>query len=168
MCQTGSSTLLRNLAICLVFLLSACGFTPVYSKADSNFSNQLASVKIEPIPGRNGQILQYKLTDLLNPSANYVEPQYDLKIDLTKDLRELGIQDTLRVTRYEVILTAKYRLVDLNTGALVDEGKTKIKSSYNRTTSEFSTFVADDDANEKAAEELAQEIRAKLTAYFGK
>lgn len=168
MSRTGLSTLLRSGALCLLFMLAACGFTPVYSKADSNFSAQLASIQIEPIPTRNGQVLHYKLTDLLNPSANYVSPNYSLQIELNKDIHELGIQNDLRVTRYDVILTASYTLTSLQNGALLDRGTSRIKSSYNRTTSEFSTFVANEDANEKAAEELAQEIRAKLTAYFSR
>ncbi len=170
MYRTRSSTSSLKLAFgfwLLAFSLSACGFKPVYGK-ETEQGPQLAAIRVADIPGRNGQVLRTTLEDLLNPENVYSEPQYQLNIKLERALRELGIQDNLRVTRYDVALTAKYSLISLVDGREVTNGVSRIKSSYNRTESEFATFVADEDANQKAAEEMARDIKSRLAVFLSR
>lgn len=154
------------------FFAGSCGFKPVHAKTENNYQNQLvtelSSVQIADISGREGQLLKYKLADLLNPDSATSYPKYKLEISLSSSTENLGIQENLRVTRYNVSLTADYKLIALENNQIIDQGKTKVKSSYNRTSSEFSTFVADEDSSEKAAEELAQILKQHLTAHFTK
>jgi LPS-assembly lipoprotein len=149
-------------------LMSGCGFHPVYGKQDNNISAKLASVRVENIPGRSGQVLEYQLVDLLNPNNMNAGEDYTIKIKWQETRRELGIKDDLRVTRFDIVQTAVYQLISLNDNREVDKGTVTIKSSFNRTISEFSTYVAQGDASEKAARELAQEIRSRLIYYFSK
>lgn len=167
MYQTRSSTsLLKVIALCL--LVAACGFKPVYGKQEDSTAPKLASVVIKDIPNRDGQVLKYKLLDLLQPQGVGASPEYELIVKLDTDIAEMGIQEDLRVTRYDIIKNAKYQLISLENNKEVDSGSIRIKSSYNRTVSEFSTFVAQEDADEKASLELAQEIRSRLIYYFSK
>ena len=152
----------------MLLLASGCGFRPVYGQQENNISATLASVRIEKIPGRNGQVLEYALEDLLNPNNMAASEDYTIKIDLRESRRELGIKEDLRVTRYDIVQTAQYKLISLSDNREVDAGTIAIKSSFNRTVSEFSTYVAEGDASEKAARELAQEIRSRLIYYFSK
>lgn len=142
----------------LLFALSACGFKPMYAQHDNSALNQIF---VEEIPTREGQVLRNRLQDLL-ASTGY---QYRLQVELDKEKRESGIQEDLRVSRYDIIMQANYKLIDEN-GEAIMRDTSKIYSSYNRTSSEFSTFVAEEDATEKAAEQLAYEIRGKLAAFF--
>ncbi len=147
---------------------------------DSGLAAELSSVQIGNIStnrdanvaanagARESQVLKYKLSELLAPDNNSAMAGYRLDIDLTVEKGELGIQQDLRVTRYDIIETADYRLISLANNQIVTQGRARIKSSFNRTASEFSTFVAEEDASEKAAEELAQEIKQRLTAYFAR
>jgi hypothetical protein len=128
----------------------------------------MAAIAITDMKGRTGQVLKYKLKDLLNPTNIYQEPKYRLDIDLKKERRELGIRETLRVTRYDVVLTANYKLVSLINNEVVNSGKAWTKSSYNRTTSEFSTFVAEEDSDEIAAAGLAEDLKSRLVAFLSK
>lgn len=151
--------LCKNLFLLFFFvMLSACGFKPIYAQHDNSALNQIF---VEEIPTREGQVLRNELQDLL-ASTGYV---YRLQVELERERRESGIQEDLRVSRYDIILKASYRLLD-DGGSVVMRDTSKIYSSYNRTSSEFSTFVAEEDATEKAAEQLAYEIRGKLAAYF--
>jgi hypothetical protein len=163
-----------------LFLASACGFHPVHAKTDSNLAAQLAAVQISDISSsyrtrtgtntaeREAQVLKYKLAELLSPDGYGSYPAYRLDTSLAVEKSELGIQEDLRVTRYDIIETVDYKLVSLANNQIINEGKVRIKSSFNRTSSEFSTFVAEEDASEKAAEELAQEIKQRLTAFFAR
>ena len=168
-----------SFSLFLIFSFSACGFHAVHAKMDSGLASQLSSVQVGNISSntdakiatntgaREAQVLKYKLAELLSPDSGGNYATYRLDMDLTVEKGELGIQEDLRVTRYDVIETANYRLISLADNKVMNEGKVRIKSSFNRTESEFSTFVAEEDASEKAAEELAQEIKQRLTAYFG-
>lgn len=173
MSLTKSLILLLSLSI-----TSACGLKPVHAKMDSSLSSELASVQIGAVNSvvdnhvsnntgpRDSQVLKYKLAELLAPDGQGSYPSYRLDINLLIEKAELGIQEDLRVTRYDIIETAEYNLVSLANNQVIHSGKARIKSSFNRTASEFSTFVAEEDASEKAAEELAQEIKQRLTAFF--
>lgn len=160
--------MLRAALLCCLFL-SACGFKPVYGQQDmdDSGSSKLASVEVERMNGRQGQVLQNKLEDLLAPNGA-ASPEYTIKIALKTERHELGIRGDLRVTRYDLVSTANYQLIRLIDNREVDTGRVTIKSSFNRTNSEFSTFVAEEDAAAKAADELAQEIRSRLVYYFSK
>lgn len=159
----------RSLILSLSLLLApACGFHPVHAKMNNDLSRELASVQITDIPGREGQIVKYKLADLLNPDGLGSYPTYKLDIAIQEQKNEMGIQEDLRVTRYDIVMTANYKLTSLATGQTIHSGSAHIKSSFNRTASEFSTFVAEEDSEEIAAAELAQELKQRLTAYFSK
>ena len=161
MSQIKLSTSLHKLltASLLLLTLASCGFTPVYAQHDNS---QLAQIYINEISTREGQVLRNKLQDMLASSGN----AYTLDISVTKQRRGLGIQKDFRVSRYDIILEADYKLTSNRDMQVVLQNKSKIYSSFNRTNSEFSTFVAEEDAVEKAAEELAYEIRSMLATYF--
>lgn len=145
----------------LFFALTACGFSPVYAQ-NSKSRQQFQQIFVSEIPKREGQILRGKLQDLLGGQGN----KYRLDIALTKERREFGIQEDLRISRYDVVLTADYSLFENETGLTVLKDSAKMYSSFNRTDSEFSTFVAEEDAVEQAAEQLAYRINLKLASFF--
>lgn len=141
--------------------LSACGLKPVYAQ-DSVSRQEFQQIYISEIPNREGQVLRNKLQDLLGGSGN----KYRLDIVLEKQRREFGIQQDFRISRYDIVLTASYSLVENESGEIVLKDSAKMYSAFNRTDSEFSTFVAEEDAVEQAAEQLAYRINLKLAAFF--
>lgn len=153
----------RFLTILGLLLLSACGFTPVYAQHNGQTSiAQLQQISIGEVAGREGQVLRNKLQDLLGAAGN----RYRLDIELGKEKREFGIQQNLRISRYDIVMTANYSLTDNESGKVVLQDIAKTYSSFNRTESEFSTFVAEQDSVEQAAEELAIKINQKLITFF--
>lgn len=155
MCRIRSSILLLSLV-----LVSACGFKSVYA---NHHNSGFSKVYVNEIPTRSGQVLRSELQDLL---ASNGENLYSLNVSLQSELRAVGIQDNFRISRYNVVLTADYTLTSNDTGKVVLKDKSIIYSGYDRTVSEFSTFVAEQDATELAAKEAAFEIRSKLATYF--
>ena len=176
----------RIRSLILLLSLSAvygCGFHPVHAKTGGGLANDLASVNVNSVTstsktpkhslpndpgGREAQVLKYKLAELLSPGGGGSYAAYNLDIVLNIETTELGIQQNLQVTRYDIMETANYKLTSIATNQVVQEGTAHIKSSLNRTASDFSTFVAGEDASELAAEELAQELKMRLAAYFAK
>ena len=179
MYPTGLLTLLRRFAsvglLSITLLANGCGFHAVYAKNEENdnLSDKLAQISVPTVEDHTegqrheGQILQTNLVKLLNPSGiNPHNPAYEIKITQTLTERDLGIEGDLRVTRYDVIGTATYQLIEVGTSRQLDEGTVNTKSSYNRTSSEFSTFISAQNANELASRELAQLLKERLIYYF--
>jgi len=155
-------------AICL--LSAGCGFHPIYARSQGgdDVATKLATVKVQDIPEREGQIIKNNLEFLLNPGNAPAAQEYSLKITVKDQHRELGINTDLRVTRYDVVPTAHYELISLADNKVVDSGHVTIKSSYNRTTSEFATYVAEENSTKLADQEIAEELRSRLVYYFSK
>lgn len=151
-------SLILLLSLCL---LSACGFKPVYAQ-DSQSRVQFQDIYIPEIQSREGQILRSKLQDLLGATGN----RYRLDIMLDKQRREFGIQQDFRISRYDIVLKADYVLTDNETSEILLKDSAKMYSAFNRTSSEFSTFVAEEDSVEQAAKQLAYRINLKLASYF--
>lgn len=153
------SKFLLLLACGLLLSFTACGFKPVYAQHEKS---ELSQIYVAEIPKREGQVLRNKLQDMLASNGN----EYRLEAALTKEIRQYGIQEDLRVSRYDIVLTGDFVLISNLSGKVILQDKAKVYSSYNRTDSEFSTFVAEEDALEKASEEVAFEIRNKLVTFF--
>lgn len=158
------SKILLFTVFCSLFSITACGFKPVYAQ-DGESRMQLNQVFVSEIPKREGQVLRNKLQDLLG-LENAPNSRYRVDIILTKERRNFGIQADLRVSRYDVVMTANYELIDNETTEILLRDSAKMYSSFNRTESEFSTFVAEEDATEQAAEQLAYRINLKLVSFF--
>jgi hypothetical protein len=65
-----------------------------------------------------------------------------------------------------VVVNVSYRLVDKASGRPVDQGKTFSQVSYDETGQSFADLRARDNAYERAAHEISQDIRSRLAAHF--
>lgn len=159
------------LHLCIsAFLLSACGFTPLYGKKDSGAApSALAGVKIDPIDGgRMGQQFKIALEDSLNPGgAVPASAPYHLTATLVSAEAPIGVSTDGTVSRYNVYLDSTYILFRTSDGEKVSTGKVRQISSYNNATNAyFSTFVSQQDAIKQGVEELSEIYRERLIAYL--
>ena len=153
---------MKNKFIILALLtLSACGFKPLYAQVTAE---ELAKIHINEIPTYDGQIVRNELQDLFASTGN----DYTLDVKLLKERRGVGIQEDFRVSRLDIILEADYTLTSNLDKQVLVKDRSIVYSSFDRTESEFSTFVAEEDASRLAAQEVAFEIRSKIAAYFSR
>ena len=132
----------------------------------------LQYVSVAPIEaGRGGQVLQTELEDLLHPDNVFPTPRYTLKVTLEEAKQPIVIERNARVSRYNLVMIARYELVDLNSGATVYRNETKRIGSYNASLSDFSTYVAEGDARNRNIKQLANDmvmrISEKLKRFAG-
>lgn len=152
--------------ILLAGLLSACGFQPLYGSKEG-FKERLASVYIDPIPERMGQVLKTKLEDKLNPRGLSENPDYRLIVTLTSTASAMGVGRDGTISRYNVNLTSSYQLLNAHDNSLVTSGDLRHTSSYNNVSNAyFSTFVSEQDAIKRGVAELAELYRQRLAAYL--
>ena len=157
----------HGLAFAAVLLVAACGFRPLYEKPGADRPpTALTSVEVAPIADRIGQIVHNHLLDLINPAGRPRQSRYRLFVTLKESTERLAIQKTELATRANFRLLATYSLVDIRTEAQVGAGNTTVVSSYNILRSEFATRIAENDAQARAAREVAEQIRTRLAVLL--
>ncbi len=159
---------LRRLApLALLIGLGACGFRPLYSERhNAGVTAELAATRIDLIADRSGQKLHNFLLDRFNPKGPAAQPRYGLKIKVLTLRRELGIRKDETATRANLILTATYTLRDWRTSRSLYSGVSRSANSYNILESDFATLAALNDVTTRAARDLSEKIKTRLSIYF--
>ncbi|MGI9493954.1 MAG: LPS assembly lipoprotein LptE [Geminicoccaceae bacterium] len=147
--------------------LGACGFRPLLNQADGVIiRKELAAIEIKGLGGRLGQHLEIALDNNLNPTSTRIPSRYDLVIRLTNTNKALAIQLDNTITRYNLTLTAAFELKDRTGGDLIYNSAVQRVASYNVRRAPFATLTAQKDAERRAAEEIADDIRILLALHF--
>lgn len=149
--------------------LTGCGFQPLHAKrsGESTVYNQgFPEVDVAPISDRLGQILRNELLDRINPRGVARNPLYRLEVAADERRSDIVILRDSTATFAKFIVEAKWRLVDLSTNEPVTQGTNQRTSSFSISSSEYAILQAEKDARQRAATELAEDIRLRLALYF--
>ncbi len=163
---------LRGCLFALVLLagfVAGCGFRPLYGKTDEGStvaSEELQTVRINPMPDRAGQKFHNLLRDRLNPQGQPLRPRYLLSISLSETKETLAIREDETATRANLTMNANFNLTDPSGKQSLLRGLSSSTNSYNIVDSQFATYVAEEDARERALRELSDDIRLRLSAFF--
>lgn len=164
---TRRSFILGGLASAALLPLGACGFRPMFSRSDGDtVRDELAAIRVTGLGGRLGQHLDVALDENLNPTSKRLPSRYDLAIRLRNTNSALAIQLDNTITRYNLTLTARFELNDRADGSLLYGSSVQRVASYNVRRAPFATLTAQKDAERRAAEEIADDIRTLLALHF--
>ena len=153
--------------LALLIGLGACGFRPLYSERhNAGVTAELAAIRIDLIADRTGQKLHNFLLDRFNPKGSAAQPRYGLTVKVLTQRRELGIRKDETATRANLTLTASYTLRDWRTNRSLYQGVSRSTNSYNILESDFATLAALNDVTTRAARELSEKIKTRLSIYF--
>jgi len=152
----------RLAALALLLPLSACGFQPMYGPS---LSPQLANIYVEPVGERDGYELRNSLIDLLGSDGRTAGKRYHLTITLRESNQGVALRNDAAITRYNDTVAANFVLTDMN-GKTLTEGSQTSLTAYNVTSSPYATMAAQQDADKRAALDIAERIRLDLAAYF--
>ena len=164
---TRRSVLRNSLIWSLSGALGACGFRPLLYQADGDaVRDELAAIRITGLGGRLGQHLEVALDENLNPTSAQISSRYDLGIRLTNTNSALAIQLDNTISRYNLTLTAVFELKDRADDRVLYGSTVQRVASYNVRRAPFATLTAQRDAERRAAEEIADDIRTLLALHF--
>jgi LPS-assembly lipoprotein len=156
----------RALAIlALIALLPGCGLRPLYAGgAGGEAARGLASVRIEPIEGRAGWLLQNHLGERL-AAMGTGEAAYSLRIRLDDQIEGLGVRANDSVTRERRTLRARFQLVEMASGKTLLDETSSWDAGIDVASSEFATVAAEDFALERLSQIVADRVIARVAAY---
>ena len=156
------------LLMAVAVALAGCGFRPLYGSSPGNagVSAELAAVTIPEATDRTGQLIRNELISTMKAGTGGNKYSLTLKTDVANS----GIiKKTLpAVTRQSVNLKVEYELMERANGTVVTSGKTFSNVSYDVIRQPFADMQAETDATERAAIEVAGDIRTRLAGYFAK
>ncbi|MFP5328791.1 MAG: LPS assembly lipoprotein LptE [Alphaproteobacteria bacterium] len=145
--------------------LSACALRPLYAGGESGaVATTLRQVSVAPIPGRGGWLVYNKLKERLGEKSES-EAAYRLEVELDDEIIGLGIRGDRATTRERRTLRARYRLVTLATGQVVLDATAGSDAGIDVVSSEYATVAAEQTAEERLADLLADQIVARLGLY---
>lgn len=148
----------------LALPLAACGFHPLYDSG-GRLSGRLSSIYVDEMPDRSGYELRNTMIDLLGSDGRSGGKAYHLKMTLGEVAQDVAQQNDATITRYNDTLTVKYVLTDAN-GKELTRGVQTSLSAYNVVASPYATLTAQQDADKRAADDIATRIRIDLGIYF--
>lgn len=165
----------RRFAMCTALAaLSACGLRPLYGGDEGKpragapaggVRGDLAAIKIATIAERGGQVLRNALLDHLTPEGEPRQPLYHLVVTRAETeetpLRRLDEVAMLQVLR----VSATWSLRD-PAGTTLTNGVSRTVARFDLTRSQPATEAARENARERSARDLAEDIRVKLALYF--
>ena len=169
----------RNIAlIALIAFISGCGFEPLYvekksdsewyydNEFDTGIREEMASVKVELIQDRIGQLIRNDLLDKLTPKGTPKSPKYYLKVtSIDKQEIDQALRNDITATRKKVIYKVNYVLNDNNHQQLLS-GNSVAYLGYDILRDPYSTTFAQKKNEKNAAKIIANDISLRLGAYF--
>ncbi len=160
-------------AIATAPLLAACGesgFRPLYGTASvggGNVEQKLAQVDISTIPGRVGQVLRNELIyQSTGGGERPTEPTYRLEIALRETVTSTLVQTDGDARSQIYNLDASFQLVRLSDKTVVLKGKSYGRAGFERFTSIFSNVRAREDAENRAARTIGEEMKTRVASFL--
>jgi LPS-assembly lipoprotein len=158
-----SKTLPAAVLAVAALTLSACGFTPLYGS--QTVTKGFGSIEVVAASGRSGYLLREKLDDALARDVS-LPPTHRLVYTINEVRYARGVRVDNVANRYELSLTANWRLMDIKTGQQVRAGSTNTAVTYDSADQPYASIAAQQDSQERAATEVARKIQLDLATWL--
>ncbi len=158
------------LALSVATMLGGCGggFQPLYGAAGigAGADQRLAQVVTSTIPGRVGQRIRNEMIFQTTGGGEPVKPLYVLDIAIRESVTStlVRIDGDARSQIYN--LDASFRLIRISDKAVVLTGTSYGRAGFERNSSIFSNVRARDDAENRAASTVGQDLKSRLAAFL--
>ena len=143
--------------------LGGCGFTPLY--AEQGIASNLAAIDVTAPDGRAGFLIRQHLDDAFAKRRG-APAAYSMSLLLSEQRYPRGVRIDNVATRYEYQLTASYTLLSQPSGAVAKRGTVRVDLTYDSADQPYASIAAQQDAQDRAAEEAARKIQLELAVWM--
>lgn len=160
---------LKHLSVVLLvglgLALSACSHRPLYGRTEGNaaVASQLSDVAVEQQHNRAGQLVRNELISGFGSSGG---SKYLLKLVAVEKTDSVSSVASNVVDRHRYRLTVTYQLIAAGSGEELAGGKSFSNVSYDTVQEPVADLQAAENARDRAARELAQDLRLRISAFF--
>lgn len=159
------------LALGLASLLAGCGgggFQPLYGAAGigAGADQRLAQVDTTNIPGRVGQRIRNEMIFQTTGGGNPAPALYTLDVAIRESVTSTLVRIDGDAKSQVYNLDASFKLIRIADKAVVLSGTSFGRAGFERNTSIFSNVRARDDAENRAAATVGQDLKSRLAAFL--
>ena len=126
------------------------------------------TVEIANIPGRIGQRIRNELVFERSTGAQAATPERRLDVIITETVLTTLVNSTGASSSQVYQLEARYQLIDLQSKKKIFEGRSLGRGSFDRFDSIYSNIRARQDAENRVAKTVADEIRTRLLTFLSR
>jgi len=162
-----------GLALAAAFVLSGCGFHPIYAPTESGMAAPaevgFSRIVVGMNYGRYGQLLREDLQQKFDLGGEGVSKLYQLETNYRVNVDGIAFDYTLGfATRYRLIATADWSLISLDPDRhTITSGRARQVDGYNPIDNQpFYQDLQNDTTQSRLAKAVAQDISLQLASYF--
>lgn len=157
---------LRYSILAIVLLLTGCGsYRPLYSTnaAGSSVVAELSGMAVAEQRTRAGQLVRNDVLSGINSDGT---SRYELRLTPTENTASISSLAGTNVKRLKYNLSVAFQLVDLTSGSTLKQGTSFSNVSYDTIREPVADLQAANNARDRAAKEVGQDLRLRLAAAF--
>jgi LPS-assembly lipoprotein len=157
---------LTSIAVIIVSLaLAGCNARPLYgTQADGKgVAVALSGIAVDEQKSRAGQIVR---NNLISSFGNTGASSYILRMVPEEKTIEISSLSTQKLKRYRYNLKIRFELANAKSGDTVSSGASFSNVSYDTVEQPIADLQAAENARERAAREVAEDVRLRLAAFF--
>lgn len=172
------TVMLRSALAALVVLaagaIGGCGdgggFRPMYAQTagGARLDEKLAAIETGPIPSRVGQRIRNELVFHQTGGGLPAQPRYRLDIVIRESLGATLVKTTGEAASQVYNLDATFTLVDIKTKQVLLRGTSHARAGFDRFSSIYANVRARDDAENRTAKMIAEDLRSRLSAFLSR
>jgi LPS-assembly lipoprotein len=147
--------------LAVLLTLAGCGLQPVYSGGGRGpVATALTDITVAPIPDRAGFLVRNALIQRLGESQE--TPHLRLEVELDDQIIGFGIRGDNSIARERRTLRARYRVVQIATGAVLLDATAGSDAGIDRVSSDYAVVAAETTALDRLTVEVARQISARI------
>ena len=167
-------SLVRALSLVLAMapVLAACsdgsGFRPLYGTTPSGagLQERLSQLDIATIPGRVGQRIRNDLIFQASGGGELSPPTHRLEVSITESVLSTLVKPDGDALSQVYSLQASFKLIEIKSKKVVLTGSSHGRAGFERFQSIYSNVRARDDAENRAARTVADDLKTRVAIYL--
>ena len=166
-------SLVRGLSLLLAVApaLAACGnggIRPLYGATPSGagLQERLKELDVAPIPGRVGQRIRNEVLFHAGGGGELLPPTHRLEVAITESVLTTLVKVDGDSLGQIYAITASFKLISIRDKKVVLQGASHARAGFERFQSIYSNVRARDDAENRAARTIADDLKTRVAIYL--
>lgn len=166
--RAGATAALLALAGTVTGCADGDGFRPLYAPGPSGIGveQKLKSVTIAPIPSRVGQRLRNELIFHTTGGGEADTAVYKLEITIRESVLSTLVKSDGTSLSQIYALEASFKLIHVKDRKVILQGQSFGRAAFERYPQIYSNIRAREDAEDRAAVTIADDLRTRLAAFL--
>lgn len=157
-------------AVLIGLTLGACTVRPVYMATTPGQAPaaDLSAISVSDVGDRVAQQVRNNLVFAFTGGKTAPPPRYDLTINVTSSEARLGFEKDETAPAYQVTVAVKFQLTERGSGRVILRSASNGIASYDRSNQNFANVRARIDAENRAAQAVADQMQLRLAIALAK